>query len=88
MLYLIVGLAGGFYLNLKNIITGYTGALMCWTVVFTPIGTSCSIILSRIVDKSRSKNKSGNGDDIKFAAAQANDFTETEDNSSLNSPPI
>ena len=42
MLFLATGLAGGFYLAMKSIVTGYTGALMCWTVVFTPIGTALS----------------------------------------------
>ena len=56
MLFLATGLAGGFYLAMKSIVTGYTGALMCWTVVFTPIGTACGIVLSKIVDKSKAEN--------------------------------
>ena len=83
-----IGLAGGFYLGLKSIETGYTGALMCWTVVFTPIGTACSITLPRVVDKSRAENTSGNGDGIKFAAAQANGFVEIESDSLPDSPEI
>ena len=71
MLFLAAGLAGGFYLAVKSISTGYTGALMCWTVVFTPIGTACSIVLSRIVDKSRAENTSADGEGIKYAAAKA-----------------
>ena len=86
MLFLAAGLAGGFYLALKSIATGYTGALMCWTVVFTPIGTAVSIVLSRIVDKSRAENTGGNGDGIKFAAAKANNFN--EDAGSIDSPAI
>lgn len=74
MLFLAVGLAGGFYLAIRSIAYGYTGSLLCWTVVFTPIGTACSIVLSKIVDKSRAENTGGNGDGIKFASAKANNF--------------
>lgn len=76
MLFLAVGLAGGFYLALLSIQRQYTGALLCWTVVFTPIGTACSVVLSRIVDKSRAENISGNGDGIKYATAQSTGFNE------------
>lgn len=77
MLILTAGLAGGFFLALKSIETGYTGALMCWTVAFTPIGTACGIVLARIVDKSRAENSGANGEGIKFAAAQAANFQKT-----------
>lgn len=40
MLFLAAGLAGGFFLAILSIKYQYTGALMCWTVVFTPIGTA------------------------------------------------
>lgn len=66
MVFLAAGLAGGFYLAVKSIATGYTGALTCWTVVFTPIGTACSIVLARIVDKSRAENTSADGEGIKY----------------------
>lgn len=88
MLFLAVGLAGGFYLALKSIATGYTGGLMCWTVVFTPIGTACSIVLSRIVDKSRAENTGENGVGIKFAAAQASGFSDSEQSDQSESPKI
>ena len=52
----------------------YTGALACWTVVFTPIGTALSIVLSRIVEKNRAENTSANGEGVKYAAAQAAGF--------------
>lgn len=87
MLMLTAGLAGGFYLALKSIETGYTGALMCWTVVFTPIGTACSIVLARIVDKSKAENRGANGEGIKFAAAQAVNFQESYEHCS-SSPQI
>lgn len=76
MLMLTAGLAGGFYLALRSIATGYTGALMCWTVVFTPIGTACSVVLARIVDKSKAENQGADGEGIKFAAARAANFSD------------
>lgn len=78
LLFLAAGLAGGFYLALKSIEYGYNGALMCWTVCFTPIGTATSIVLSRIVDKNRAENTSGNGDGITFASAQASNFIQED----------
>lgn len=86
LLMLAAGLGGGFYLALKSIEVGYTGALMCWTVVFTPIGTACSIVLSKIVDKSKAENTGPNGEGIKYAQAQANGFQQEE--RFINSPPI
>lgn len=82
ILFLAAGLAGGFYLALKSIQTGYTGALMCWTVVFTPIGTACSIVLSKIVHKSEVENSSADGEGIKYATAKANNFGVEENISS------
>lgn len=86
ILFLVAGLAGGFYLALKSITYGYTGALMCWTVVFTPIGTAVSIVLSKIVDKSKAENTSADGDGIKYAMAKANGFIQVDD--SIESPAI
>lgn len=88
LIFLAAGLAGGFYLGLKSIEAGYTGALMCWTVVFTPIGTACSITLPRVVDKSRAENTGANGEGIKFAAAQASGFVEKEETCTPESPRI
>lgn len=82
LLFLAAGLVGGFYLALRSIVTGYTGALMCWTVVFTPIGTACSIVLNKIVHKSEVENTSADGDGIKYATAKANNFGIVEDNKS------
>ena len=75
VLLLIMGLAGGFILAVLSIKYQYTGALACWTVVFTPIGTAVSIVLVRIVDKSRAENTGADGEGIKYAAAKANNFT-------------
>nr|WP_300184703.1 hypothetical protein [uncultured Agathobaculum sp.] len=33
----------------------YTGLLLCWTVVFTPIGTTLSVVLARIVAKNHTR---------------------------------
>lgn len=74
ILFLALGLAGGFYLAIRSIQTGYTGSLTCWTIVFTPIGTACSVVLSRIVDKNRDENTSSTGEGIVYAAAKAQEF--------------
>ena len=66
LLFLAAGLAGGFYLARMCINAEYTGPLLCWTVVFTPLGTAVSIALGKIVDKSRAENTEGG---IKYAAA-------------------
>lgn len=86
---LFIGLAGGFVLAILSIKYQYTGALACWTVVFTPIGTAVSIVLVRIVDKSRAENTGADGEGIKYAAAKAAKFTpEQEPEDSINSPAI
>lgn len=86
---LLLGLAGGFILAVLSIKYQYTGALACWTVVFTPIGTAVSIVLVRIVDKSRAENTGADGEGIKFAAAKAANFTQpTEPVGSVDSPAI
>ena len=87
LVFLAAGLAGGFYLALDSIQYGYTGALMCWTVVFTPIGTAASVAISKVVDKNRAQNTGGNGDGITFASAQAKQFVQIEDNDNV-SPAI
>lgn len=86
IIFLAVGLAGGFYLANRSISGDYMGSLMCWTVVFTPIGTACSVVLSRIVDKSRAENTSASGDGIVYAAARAQNFIKEKIN--VDSPPI
>lgn len=55
------------------------GALACFTVVFTPIGTALSIVLNSIVHKSERENVGADGEGIKFAAAKAAGFVEVDD---------
>lgn len=87
ILFLAAGLAGGFYLALKSIIYSYTGALACWTICFTPIGSVAGIVLSKVVDKSKAENMGADGNGIKYAIAMANNFAQTEDDD-INSPAI
>lgn len=86
LIFLFFGLLGGFYLAIESIKYGYSGALMCWTVVFTPIGTMVSYSIGKVVDKNRDENTGGNGDGITFASAQAKGFV--QDTGSDNSPSI
>ena len=87
VLLLAAGLAGGFVLAVLSIRHQYSGPLACWTVVFTPIGTALSIVLSRIVEKNRAENTSAHGEGVKYAAAQAAGFVQDYTNNE-NSPPI
>lgn len=86
--FLAAGLIGGFYLARESIQTGYTGALMCWTVVFTPIGTAASLVLGKIVTKSTIENCGADGEGSKYAAAKAAGFTTTNQEGSEESPAI
>ena len=86
ILFLAVGLAGGFILAWRSITYGYTGALACWSVCFTPIGTAASVVLSKIVHKSEVENSSADGEGIKYAIAKANGFVPGDEN--IESPPI
>ena len=56
LFFLFIGLVGGFYLAIKSIQSGYLGSLLCWTVVFTPIGTMASVAVGKVVDKSKAEN--------------------------------
>lgn len=87
MIFLAVGLAGGFYLAVRSIQYNFTGSLLCWTVVFTPIGTACSVVLSRIVDKNKAENTGADGEGITYAKAKAQNFVQNEE-TYINSPPI
>lgn len=86
ILFLAVGLAGGFVLAWRSITYGYTGALACWSVCFTPIGTAASVVLSKIVHKSEAENTGADGEGIKYAAAKASGFAPGDDN--IESPSI
>ncbi len=71
---LSVGVCMSFALSVYSIYTGYTGALYCWTAIWTPIGTVLSAVLVNIVTKSKEENtgateKSGEG--VKYAAMKA-----------------
>lgn len=85
ILFLAAGLLGGFYLAVRSIGTGYTGSLLCWTVVFTPIGTAVSVVIGKVVDKSKAENTGADGTGIKFAQAQAAGFAQEHQ---TDSPPI
>lgn len=63
-------------------------ALMCWTVVFTPIGTAASLVLGKIVTKSTIENCGADGEGIKYAAAKAAGFTTANQEGSEESPAI
>jgi hypothetical protein len=87
MLFLAAGLAGGFILAWKSIEFQYMGALACFTVVFTPVGTAIGIVLNSIVRKSEHENTSADGEGIKYAAAKAAGFLQ-EDAGVEDSPAI
>ena len=86
VLLLSCGLAGGFLLAVMSIRHSYTGALACYTVVFTPIGTALGVVLGKIVDKSRAENTGPDGKGVVFAAAEADGFAGGD--YSADSPPI
>ena len=80
LFFLFIGLVGGFYLAIKSIQSGYLGSLLCWTVVFTPIGTMASVAVGKVVDKSKAENTVGG---IKYELAVGGQEEEV-----LDSPPI
>lgn len=84
---LTAGLTGGFLLAKWSIEARYTGALACYTVVFTPIGTALGAVLGRVVTKNMEENTGADGEGIVYAAAKACGFSEADDISE-NSPPI
>lgn len=71
------GLLGGFVLAVLSIKYNYVGSLLCYTCVFTPIGTALSIVLAKVVDKSKAENTSADGDGIVYAKAKASNFQES-----------
>ena len=80
---LTAGLGGGFYLAVTCIHQGFTSSLACWTVVFTPMSTALSVVLSKVVDKNKAENCGADGEGVKYAEAKASGFT-----GSNNSPAI
>jgi hypothetical protein len=80
MLFIGLGLAGGFVLARWSIIHDYLGSLICYTAAFSPVGTACGVVLAKIVDKSRAENTAGG---VKYEAAKAAGFTDDTQN-----PPI
>lgn len=88
LLFLAAGMIGGFYLAVRSIQYNYSGSLMCWTIVFTPIGTAVSMVLGKIVQKSAMENTGADGEGIKYAMAKASGFCEDYSDISENSPPI
>ncbi len=76
LLFLLMTILMGFYLALKSIEYNYLGSLICFTASIAPLGTVLSIVIGKVVDKNRDENTGGNGDGIKFAAAQASGFVE------------
>lgn len=75
----------GFFLALKSIEYNYVGSLICFTAAIAPLDSALAFVLSRVVDKNKAENTAGNGDGIKFAAAQATRFANDND---INSPAI
>lgn len=66
LVFLLIGICGGFLLAWRSISLDYLGSLACWTIAFTPLGTAISIALSKIVDKSKAENTKGG---IKYETA-------------------
>lgn len=59
LLILAVGLCMAYKLGVMSIEADYMGALACFTVVFTPIGTVLGIVLTAVVNKNRAENTIG-----------------------------
>ncbi len=81
---LAAGLLGGFILAWRSITYNYMGALACWTVCFTPLGTACSVVLCKVVDKSRAENTAGG---IVYETALRQE-PQPEETTQAESPPI
>lgn len=63
-----LNLGGGFVLAILSIKYQYMGALACWTIVSTPVGTCATLVLGKIVNKSKAENTRGG---IKYMKAEA-----------------
>lgn len=75
---LLFGLVMGFILAVMSIHSDYAGSLICFTVVFTPMGTAISIVLNSIVNKSKAENTGADGEGIKYALAMNELLEESE----------
>ena len=75
---LLFGLVMGFVLAVMSIHSDYAGSLICFTVVFTPMGTAISIVLNSIVNKSKAENTGADGEGIKYALAMNELLEESE----------
>lgn len=53
---LVLGLFMGFILAVMSIYKGYIGALQCFTVAFTPIGTVLGVAITAAFGKSKAEN--------------------------------
>jgi len=77
LIFLFVGLCGGFVLAIYSIRKGYTGSLICWTVAFTPLGALIGSVPGLVIKKSEAENTGASakqGEGIKYASAKAADF--------------
>ena len=54
-----IGLFMAYRLGVMSIEADYMGALACFTVVFTPIGTMLGITLAAVVNKNKAENTDG-----------------------------
>ena len=61
LLVMTIGLFMAYNLGKMSIEADYMGALACFTVVFTPIGTTLGITLTAVVNKNRAENASPAG---------------------------
>ena len=55
-----------FILAVLSIKYGYMGALACWTVCFSPIGTVLGFVINSTVNKSKAENLGPGGVGIRY----------------------
>lgn len=91
VLLLAVSVCMGFFLAIFSIRNFYTGSLLCFTVIATPLDTCLGIVLRSIVQKSAAENTEGG---INYAKATSSLMTTTFEQYSktadynVDSPPI
>lgn len=59
LIIMTVGLFMAYKLGVMSIEADYMGALACFTVVFTPVGTMLGITLTAVVNKNKAENTDG-----------------------------